>query len=128
MSLRENLKILVVDDMSTSRGLLLQALDTLGIRNVSYATDGKDAMQKARTNPPHLVLSDLYMPEMNGLQLLQHLRHDPTTKRIGFILITGRSDEKVIKTGKSLGMNNFLPKPFTVADMKATIEAVVGRL
>ena len=128
MSLRENLKILVVDDMSTSRGLLLQALDTLGIRNVSYATDGKDAMQKARTNPPHLVLSDLYMPEMNGLQLLQHLRHDPTTKRIGFILITGRSDEKVIKTGKSLGMNNFLPKPFTVADMKTTIEAVVGRL
>lgn len=128
MSLRESLKILVVDDMSTSRGLLLQALDSLGIRNVEYATDGKNAIQKARTNPPHLVLSDLYMPEMNGLQLLQHLRHDPATKRIGFILITGRSDEKVIKTGKSLGMNNFLPKPFTVADIKATIEAVVGRL
>ncbi|PWJ15854.1 response regulator [Jannaschia seohaensis] len=128
MSLRESLKILVVDDMSTSRGLLLQALDSLGIRNVEYATDGKNAIQKARTNPPHLVLSDLYMPEMNGLQLLQHLRHDPVTKRIGFILITGRSDEKVIKTGKSLGMNNFLPKPFTVADIKATIEAVVGRL
>ncbi|TFL16718.1 response regulator [Jannaschia formosa] len=128
MSVRKSLRILVVDDMSTSRGLLLQALDSLGIRNVSYATDGKDAIQKARTHPPHLVLSDLYMPEMNGLQLLQHLRHDPTTRRIGFILITGRSDEKVIRTGKSLGMNNFLPKPFTVADMKATIEAVVGRL
>ncbi|MDB2408048.1 response regulator [Jannaschia sp.] len=128
MSLRESLKVLVVDDMSTSRGLLLQALDSLGIRNVEYATDGKHAIQKARTNLPHLVLSDLYMPEMNGLQLLQYLRHDPTTKRIGFILITGRSDDNVINTGKSLGMNNFLPKPFTVADIKATIEAVVGRL
>lgn len=128
MALRDTLRILVVDDMSTSRGLLLQALDGLGIRNVEYASDGRTAIQRARADPPHLVLSDLYMPEMNGLQLLQHLRHDPATRRVGFILVTGRSDENVIRTGRSLGMNNLLTKPFSIADIKSTIESVVGRL
>lgn len=128
MALRDSLKVLVVDDMSTSRGILLQALDGLGITHVEYTDDGKKAMQRAREFLPHLILSDLYMPELNGLQLLQHLRHDPTTRKIGFILVTGRSDKTVIDTGRKLGMNNFLAKPFTPADMKNTIEAVVGRL
>lgn len=128
MALRDMLKVLVVDDMSTSRGILLQALDGLGIRNVEYADNGKTAMQRSKELLPHLVISDLYMPELNGLQLLQHIRHNPSTAKTGFILVTGRSDQSVIQTGKKLGMNNFLEKPFTPADMKAAIEAVVGRL
>lgn len=128
MSLRDMLKVLVVDDMSTSRGILLQTLDTLGISNVSYAENGKSGMLQARKNVPHLILSDLYMPELNGLQLLQHLRAEPLTQKVGFILISGRGDESVIQTGKKLGMNNFMTKPFSPADLKACIEAVVGRL
>ncbi len=128
MPLREMLRVLVVDDMSTSRGLLLQALDSLGISNVEYAEDGKAGMLHARKKPPHLILSDLYMPELNGLQLLQHLRADPLTKKVGFILVTGRGDEKVVQTGRKLGMNNFLTKPFTPAELKDCIEAVVGQL
>ena len=128
MALRDMLKVLVVDDMSTSRGLLLQVLDGLGIRHVEYADNGRIGIQRARETLPHLVISDLYMPELNGLQLLQQLRHDPATRKIGFILVTGRSDPTVIQTGKKLGMNNLLEKPFTPASMKAAIEAVVGRL
>jgi len=122
------LRVLVVDDMSTSRGILLQTLDTLGISNVSYAEDGKQGVMSARQNVPHLILSDLYMPNLNGLQMLQHLRAEPATQKIGFILITGRGDEAVIQTGKKLGMNNFLTKPFTPAQLKECIEAVVGKL
>ncbi|SDZ46667.1 response regulator receiver protein [Jannaschia faecimaris] len=128
MALREMLKVLVVDDMSTSRGILLQALDALGVANVSYAENGRTGMVQAKQSAPHLILSDLYMPELNGLQLLQHLRADPATQKIGFILVTGRGDEAVIQTGKKLGMNNFLTKPFTSSQLKDCIEAVVGRL
>ncbi|UWQ16752.1 response regulator [Jannaschia sp. M317] len=128
MGLKDMLKVLVVDDMSTSRGIILQALDGLGIHHVEYAGDGKAAMLQARTNRPHLVISDLYMPGVNGLQLLQHLRRDPATRRTGFILTTGRSERKVLETGRCLGMNNFLAKPFTPAQLKMAIEAVVGRL
>lgn len=128
MALRDMLRVLVVDDMSTSRGLLLQALDSIGISNVSYAENGKSGITLARQTAPHLILSDLYMPELNGLQLLQQLKHDPATQKIGFILVTGRGDDTVIQTGKKLGMNNFLTKPFTPPQLKDCIEAVVGRL
>ncbi|MEO0859001.1 MAG: response regulator [Pseudomonadota bacterium] len=128
MGLKDVLRVLVVDDMSTSRGILVQALDSLGIQTVEYAEDGKQGMLRAKQMLPHLIISDLYMPELNGLQLLQHLRHEPTTKKIGFILVTGRADTQVIQAGKALGMNNFIPKPFTVADIKNSIESVVGRL
>ncbi|CTQ34060.1 response regulator [Jannaschia rubra] len=128
MLLRDTLRILVVDDMSTSRGILLQALDALGLTNVSYAEDGKAALRQARQSLPHLVMSDLYMPQMNGLQLLQQLRVDPLTRTVGFILVSGRSDDEVLTTGQKLGMNNFLPKPYSAAELKVSIEAVVGRL
>jgi two-component system chemotaxis response regulator CheY len=128
MSVREKLRMLVVDDMSTSRGILLQTLDALGIRRVDYAENGALAFAKARETAPHLVLSDLHMPEMNGLELLKTLRSDPKTARIGFILVSGRHDERALRAGRSLGMNNYLPKPFTAEDMRRSIEAVVGRL
>ena len=128
MPLRDMLRVLVVDDMSTSRGILLQALDTLGIGNVSYAENGRTGMLHAREKVPHLVLSDLYMPELNGLQLLQHLRAEPLTQKVGFILISGRGDATVIETGQRLGMNNFLTKPFTAAQLTSCIEGGVGRV
>lgn len=128
MSVREKLRVLVVDDMSTSRGILLQMLDKLGIAQVEYTENGVRAVERTKVSPPHLILSDLYMPEMNGLQLLQRLRADPATKRTGFILVTGRGDPAVIDAGQKLGMNNFLTKPFDATDLKTCIEAVVGRL
>ena len=119
---------MVVDDMSTSRGLILQALDGFGIRNVAYAADGQSALQSMAKTPVHLVVSDYNMPGMDGLQLLKTLRTNARTKGIGFILITGRADKEIIDTGRKLGMNNFIKKPFEPNDLRKTIEAVVGRL
>ncbi len=128
MALRDQLKILVVDDMSTSRGLLTQALDTMGVRQVTFATDGPGALAALARAPAHLVISDYNMPGMDGLELLRTLREKPATRSLGFILITGRADPGIIGTGRKLGMNNFLTKPFTPTDLRGCIEAVVGRL
>lgn len=128
MSLREKLRVMVVDDMSTSRGLITQALDAIGIRNVTTATDGKSAIALLSRSPAHLVISDYNMPEMDGLHLLHYLRSTPQTQKIGFLLITGRADPAIINKGKQLGMNNYLAKPFQATDLKSSIEAIVGRL
>ena len=100
MALRDQLRVLVVDDMSTSRGLITQALEGL----------------------------DYNMPGMDGLALLENLRGAARTAGIGFLLITGRADAAVIERGRALKMNNYIKKPFQPADLKAAIEAIVGRL
>jgi two-component system, chemotaxis family, chemotaxis protein CheY len=128
MALRDQIRIMVVDDMSTSRGLITQALDAFGIANVSVADNGKQALAALATKPVHLVISDYNMPEMDGLHLLQALRAGPKTKGTGFILITGRAEQQIIDHGKKLGMNNYLKKPFQPDDLRKCIEAVVGRL
>ncbi len=128
MALRDQLRVLVVDDMSTSRGLLAQALDSFGISHVTTATDAQNALESLARSPVHLVISDFNMPGSNGLDLLQALRGASATKGLGFILITGRADKEIIDRGRSLGMNNFLRKPFEPANLRNAIEAVVGRL
>ncbi len=128
MALRDQIRVMVVDDMSTSRGLITQALDGFGIANVSIAENGKQAMQALASRPVHLVISDYNMPEMDGLQLLHALRSGPKTKGVGFVLITGRAEQQIIDHGKKLGMNNYLKKPFQPDDLRKCIEAVVGRL
>ncbi len=128
MSLKDKLHVMVVDDMSTSRGLITQALDEIGVRNYQTENDGASAFKRLAGRPVHLVISDYNMPGMNGLQLLEALRKHASTQRIGFILITGRADRELLTEGQQKGMNNYIKKPFTSQDMKACIEKVVGPL
>ncbi len=128
MSLREQLRVMVVDDMATSRGLIIQALDKIGIKRHDFAKNGETAMKSVSANPVHLVISDYNMPGMDGLALLKALREFKPTSRIGFIMVTGSEDAGVVAKGRALGMNNYLKKPFTPESLKRCIEAVVGKL
>jgi two-component system chemotaxis response regulator CheY len=128
MSLKFSLSMMVVDDMSVSRGLVELALDEIGVRNVIYESNGAVALKRLAASPVHLVLSDYNMPGMDGLQLLEALRLNRSTQRIGFIMMTGRADREIIGKGHALGMNNFIAKPFTTLSLKVCIEKVVGPL
>ena len=128
MSLRDKLHIMVVDDMSTSRGLITQALDSFGVRHVATADSARNALHLLACKPVHLVISDYHMPEMDGLKFLHYLRNSPATQKTGFILITGRTEQAIVDHGRKLGMNNFLKKPFQPEELRHCIEAVVGRL
>lgn len=128
MTLRDTLRVMVVDDMSVSRALISQSLDELNIRNYATENDAKAALGKLVANPVHLVLCDMNMPGMNGLQLLEALRNNKVTQRIGFIMITGMPTQDLLTTGQRLGLNNLIRKPFTTITMKSSIERVVGAL
>ena len=128
MALRDSLTVMVVDDMSTSRSLIIMALEEMGIKKIDFAKDGGSALQALSAKPVHLVISDYNMPGMDGLHLLHALRQSPATQRIGFILVSGRVDENIITTGRKLGMNNFIKKPFTTPQMLQCIQAVVGQI
>ncbi len=128
MSLKDQLRILVVDDTSVSRALICDGLDQIGMKNVAIARDGEEAVQMMKAKPSHLIISDLNMPKLDGLGLLKAVREYEPTKKVAFILVTGRGDAATIEAGKRYNLNNFLPKPFTVATLKASLEAVVGRL
>jgi len=128
MSIAEKIRVMVVDDTSVSRALIVDALDQMGVRGVVIAKDGAAALQALIAQPVHLVISDMNMPGLDGLGLLQRLRENKTTARIGFILITGRADKTLIERGRKFALNNYVTKPFTVTQLRGVIEAVVGKL
>ena len=86
MSIADKIRIMVVDDTSVSRALVIDALDQMGVHGVVIAKDGVTALQTLTTQPVHLVLSDMNMPGLDGLGLLKRLRENKATARIGFIL------------------------------------------
>ncbi len=128
MSLKDSLTVMVVDDMTTSRGLITQALEANGVMRYTTENDGQAAYAKLAVSPVHLILSDMNMPKMDGLGLLQAVRQNPATARIGFILVTGSPTPDIVERGRVMGLNNMIKKPFTPQTMRACIESVVGRL
>lgn len=128
MSVKNVLKVMIVDDMSVSRGLLMQSLEEIGIQNIDYEKSGQEAFSKLAANPVHLIISDYNMPGMSGLDLLEKIRTTSSNQQVGFILVTGTPSPEIISRGRALGLNNLVKKPFTSTSLKASIEAVVGRL
>ncbi len=124
----KSLKLFVIDDMATSRGLITQALDQIGLTNYRTEADPKAAYTAIAQDPVHIVLSDYNMPGMSGLQLLEQLRATPSTKNLGFILITGKPSPEIVAEAKRLRLNNLIKKPFTADSMRKCIEAVTGPL
>lgn len=128
MSFLKQLTVMIVDDQRTSRLLITDALDQLGIDKISYACDGEEALRALMAQPRHMIISDFNMPKLDGLQLLKAIRSYAPTKRTPFIILSGRGDRELVQKAAQLGVNNFLVKPITVPVLKKTIEAVVGKL
>lgn len=128
MSVADQLRVLIVDDTSTSRLLLRDALDQIGVHKVFFATDGEKALKFMMDTPAHLIISDVNMPVMDGMGLLKAVRSYKPTQRVPFIMLTGQADRSLIETAAKLGVNNYLVKPVTIVKLKSAIEAIFGKL
>lgn len=128
MPIAHQMAVMVVDDQRSMRALVKDSLQQLGIRLVVEAEDGVEALSMLRTNPVHLVLSDLNMPRMDGLGLLKAMRSDAALSKIGFIMLTSRGEVELVRQAVALGVNNYLTKPFTIMLLRKKIETVFGPL
>lgn len=124
---KTEIRVLLVDDQKTIRGLARFALEQIGIGHIEEAGDGSEALEKLRTGAFDLVLSDWNMAPMDGLALLAALRADPRTARTPFILMAGKAD-MACKTDSKPGLAGAVVKPFDTAAAKATIEQALGAL
>ena len=116
-------RILVVDDEPAVSDLLAYNLRKAHY-DVIVAADGQEALQQARQTPPDLILLDLMIPEVDGLDVCRELRK---TSNVPIIMITARGEEIDRVVGLELGADDYITKPFSVRELMARIKAVLRR-
>jgi len=117
---------LVVDDEKmiskvVGRGLIAAGCD------VTYAANGEEALSRLREALPDLVISDVNMPRMNGFELLTRIRSQSTTKALPVILLSARGETEDVVAGMGLGADDYVIKPFAMAELLARVRAKVER-
>jgi DNA-binding response OmpR family regulator len=104
-------KVLLVDDDPVILKLLQVNFEMEGY-TVMTAADGVEGLEKARSEHPDIVLLDIMMPRMDGLQVTQALKGDDATKEIPIILLSAKAQASDIQAGKDMGADDYLTKPF----------------
>jgi chemosensory pili system protein ChpA (sensor histidine kinase/response regulator) len=117
--------VLVVDDSLSARRSLVQFVRDMGYE-VREARDGMEAVSMIEQHKPGLVLADLEMPRMNGLELTAHIRANAETADLPVIMITSRSSDKHRSAAMGRGVNHFMVKPFTEDELEQHIHALLG--
>lgn len=119
-----NMKILVVDDMSTMRRIVKNILKQLGYTNVEEAENGKEALEKMRAERFGFVVSDWNMPVMSGIELLKSIRADGALKDIPVLMVTAEAQKENIIEAVQAGVSNYIVKPFTAETLQEKMEKI----
>jgi twitching motility two-component system response regulator PilH len=122
-------RVMVVDDSATIRAVLGRMLEVDGYQ-VTRAADGESALELARIEPPSLIFLDIVLPGINGFSVLRTLRHDPLTRHIPIVMISGNQQATEQFYVQRFGADDFISKPFGQADVARGIDGLVrlGRL
>ncbi len=126
MAVDKNMPILIVDDYKTMLRIIRNLLNQLSFGNVVEAGDGNTALEKMRSSPPDLVISDWNMEPMTCLQLLREVRADAALKDTPFIMITAESKTENVVAAKEAGVSNYIVKPFNAETLKSKLVSVLG--
>ena len=119
-------KILIADDEEIVRNTIERSLKGQPFELI-YATDGIEALEKANQENPDLILLDIQMPHKDGRQVIQDLRHNPETKTIPVIMLTGLGETMDKIAGFELGADDYITKPFDAKVLLRRIQAIFRR-
>ncbi|MEV4614970.1 SpoIIE family protein phosphatase [Kitasatospora sp. NPDC049258] len=117
-------RVLIADDNADMRDYLTRLLTSAGYL-VSSAADGLAALEAVRRDTPDLLVSDVMMPRLDGLQLVAALRGDPSTAAVPVLLLSARAGQEASIEGLDAGADDYLVKPFSAADLLARVRANV---
>ncbi len=116
-------RILIADDTPEIRGLIAEILaDHYRISSVS---DGAEAWESARRDPPDLIISDVMMPHVDGYELCRRIREDAATAAIPFVMLTAKADLTMKIEGLNRGADDYLVKPFSPEELRARVRSLL---
>jgi len=118
-------RIFVVDDEPDVVELLQTVLELEGFE-VEAATDGRSALARLLANPPDLLILDLMMPDLDGMELLKLLRLDPKGTRIPVLILSARTGQHDQIASLQLGANAYVCKPFSNKELVAQVRQLLG--
>jgi CheY-like chemotaxis protein len=118
-------KILLVDDSNTI--LMVERMMLMkGPYEVVTASDGQEAITKARTEQPDLILMDVIMPKMDGFEAVRQIRSQPATRDIPIIMVTTRSEAQNVENGFESGCNDYVVKPINGTELLSKLRSYLG--
>jgi len=113
--------ILIADDSATMRAMLVSIVESLGDYQIVEASSGFEALRLLPRGPVDLILTDINMPDINGLELISYLRKNLNYKDIPVFIISTEGSAKDIEKGKQLGADEYVVKPFSPASLQLLI-------
>src|SRR5436190_925408 len=117
-------RILVVDDIETNRDILVMRLSTQGYE-LLQAADGEEALAIARKERPDLILLDVMMPKIDGIEVCRQLKADQSLSFMPIILVTAKTDSKDVVAGLEAGADEYLSKPIDQMALLARVKSVL---
>jgi len=115
-------KVLLVDDDSDVLLYISTILTREGNYSIETAEDGEEALKKVASDPPDIIILDLMMPGINGMEVCRSLKSDEVTKYIPVIMLSARRDITDIVEGMETGANDYLTKPFNPEELVARLQ------
>ncbi len=124
----ENLKVLLVDDSHLARRMITRTLDKMGLKNITEAENGREAIPLIEQNPYDLIITDYNMPEMDGHELLLYIRTKSPQKEVPVLMVTTEGHESTLAAIQHDGVSAIVDKPFEVSSVKRLIESALSLL
>ncbi len=116
--------VLVIDDQPVMIDLTRRILSRLGFEQIDHEPDGENGLAKLRSREYQLVICDMHMQPITGLQLLRSVRQDDALNGTRFLMMTGSFEPSTVAAARQAGADAYLLKPFTPEQLKAKVEEI----
>jgi len=124
--MEDSKKLLVVEDSKITRELIVSAIEDIGDFEIVEAGNGFEALKLLPRNRFSLILTDINMPDINGLELVKFIRSNEFYKSIPLIIISTEGSKRDREKGVALGANGYLVKPFEPQDLQELVKSYLG--
>lgn len=118
--------ILIIEDSSTMRSMIATIIEEMGDFVITEAASGFEALKMLPTRSFDLIVTDINMPDINGLEIVNFVKNHPNYKNIPLIIVTTERSEEDRKKGLALGAADYVTKPFKSEDLQKVVRRIIG--
>lgn len=123
----ERLKVLIVDDSKSSRGFIRRVLESVGVHECFEAGNGVDGLAILQEQMVDLIITDYHMPQMDGRDFIEHVRHEGWQREVPILMVTSEADQGRLAAVEDAGVSGIFDKPFDPASVKAMLAQIFSQ-